>query len=61
VALLVGVQWPAGVDDTARWRLQAEVVFLLMIGGALGGLVLRQLRSLRRARSGGRIRGPHRP
>jgi hypothetical protein len=36
--------------DPKRWRLQGEIVFLLMIGGLVLGLVYAQWRSLRRKR-----------
>jgi hypothetical protein len=50
LAALVSYWWQADADDWLRWRLQAEIVFVLMIIGVLGGLIVQQWRSMRRRR-----------
>jgi hypothetical protein len=57
VGLLVGVGLalllsllPDMANDPNRAKLQGEIVFLMMIGGIIGGLILRQVRSLRQRR-----------
>jgi hypothetical protein len=48
---------PAGAGDWQRLQLQAEIVFLLMLGGGIAGLLFNQVRALRRRRSARRGAG----
>jgi hypothetical protein len=63
VGLLLGVlaAWLLGGKEPDVWkrsRVQAEVVFLLMIAGVIGGLIVRLLRTRRRRRGpDGRAQG----
>jgi hypothetical protein len=47
------VDLEAGIADPQRWRLQGEVVFLLMILGIVLGLVYAQWQALRRRKRKG--------
>jgi hypothetical protein len=50
VAWLFSLWGPNDPGDWTRSRTQAEIVFLLMIGGLIGGLIVRVLRTTGRQR-----------
>jgi hypothetical protein len=50
IAWLFSLWGPRDEGDWTRSRTQAEIVFLLMVGGLIGGLIIRVLRTSGRRR-----------